>query len=46
MIVVDPHTDEVRRRQRARARITGLALAGFAVLTFFITIAKMRLYGG
>jgi hypothetical protein len=33
--------DEViRKRQRARARITGLLLAAFVVLIFFITIAK------
>jgi hypothetical protein len=42
----DPHTEEVRRRQRGRAIVMGLALAGFVVLTFFITIAKMKLYGG
>ena len=30
----------IRKRQRARARITGLLLALFVVLIFFITIAK------
>jgi hypothetical protein len=42
----DPHTEEVRRRQRGRAIVMGLGLAAFVVLTFFITIAKMKLYGG
>jgi hypothetical protein len=41
----DPHTEEVRRRQRARAKVMGLALAAFVVLVFFVTIAKMKLYG-
>ena len=31
---------EIARRQRARARIMALLLAAFAVLLFFITIAK------
>ena len=31
---------EILRRQRARARIMALLLAAFAVLLFFITIAK------
>ena len=30
----------IRKRQRARARITALLLAGFVVLMFLITIAK------
>ena len=34
--------DEIRARQRARARITGLILAALAVLFFFVTIAKIR----
>jgi hypothetical protein len=35
------HEDEViRQRQRARARVTALLLGAFAVLLFFITIAK------
>jgi len=46
MNVIDPHIEEARRRQRVRAKLTGLALAAFVVLTFFITIAKMKLYGG
>ena len=33
--------DELRRRQRSRALVMGLALAAFVVLLYFITIAKM-----
>ena len=33
--------DEVRRRQRDRARVMALLLGIFAVLLFAITIAKM-----
>jgi len=32
--------DEVVRRQRERARITAWLLGAFAILLFFITIAK------
>lgn len=32
--------EEIVRRQRERARITALLLAAFAILLFFITIAK------
>ncbi len=32
--------DEIVRRQRVRARIMALLLGAFAVLMFFITIAK------
>lgn len=35
--------DEFRRRQKARARVTGLALLALAALIFFVTIAKMQL---
>jgi hypothetical protein len=35
--------DEVRRRQRQRARLLGALLGGFVVLMFLITIAKMSL---
>ena len=35
--------DEVVRRQRERARILALLLGAFAVLIFFITIAKTRM---
>ena len=33
--------DEIRRRQRERARVMAWLLAAFVVLLFFITIAKM-----
>ena len=33
--------DEVRRRQRERAKVMALLLGAFVVLLFFITIAKM-----
>ena len=35
--------EEVVRRQRERARLLAWLLAGFAVLMFLITIAKMGL---
>jgi hypothetical protein len=41
MSPLDPHTDEVRRRQRGRAVVMGLLLGAFVVLIFFITLAKM-----
>ena len=37
----DPLTDEVRRRQRSRALVMGLALGAFVVLLYFITIARI-----
>ena len=33
--------EEVRRRQRGRALVTGLALGAFAILLFAITIARI-----
>lgn len=36
----DGELDLIRKRQRARARITALLLAAFVILMFFITIAK------
>jgi len=33
--------DEYRRRQKARNRVVGLILAGFAILFFAITIARI-----
>jgi hypothetical protein len=33
--------DEVRRRQRSRALVMGLALAAFVVLLYAITIARV-----
>ena len=41
MTLPDPVTAEVRRRQRARALVMGLALAAFAVLLYFITIVRV-----
>ena len=35
---------EYRRRQKARARLTGLLLGGLALLFFFITIAKIGIF--
>jgi hypothetical protein len=35
--------DEVRRRQRDRARVMAILLGLFAVLLFAITIAKMSI---
>lgn len=42
----DPQFDlaEYRKRQKSRARVMGIMLGAFAVLFFFITIAKMQLY--
>ena len=37
----DPVTEEVRRRQRARAVVMALGLAAFAVLLYFITIVRI-----
>ena len=37
--------DEYRRRQRARNIVLGLILAGFAVLFFAITIARIGQQG-
>ena len=33
--------DQIRARQRARARVMALLLGGLVVLLFFITIAKI-----
>lgn len=38
---VPPDPDEVRRIQRSRNNVLGLLLAGFVVLVFLISIAKM-----
>ena len=37
----DPHTNEVRRRQRSRALVMALLLAAFAILVYGITIVRM-----
>ena len=39
--MIDPDADEIRARQRARARITGLALGALVVLIFLIAIVRM-----
>ncbi len=41
--MVSPEDEIIRKRQRARARITALLLAAFVVLMFLITIAKTRM---
>lgn len=41
----EPMGDEqelIQRRQKARAIVTAVLLLAFVVLTFFITIAKIR----
>ena len=38
-----PTDEEIRRRQRARAIVMALLLAGFVVLVYAITIAKMSI---
>jgi hypothetical protein len=40
---VRPEDEIIRKRQRARARITAILLAAFVVLMFLITIAKTRM---
>jgi hypothetical protein len=39
--MTDPRDDEIRRRQKARALIMAVLLAGFVILVYAITIAKM-----
>ncbi|WP_265569381.1 hypothetical protein [Sphingomicrobium nitratireducens] len=41
--MTDPTTQEIRKRQKHRARIMALLLVAFAVLVFGITIAKLGL---
>jgi hypothetical protein len=41
----DPHTDEVRRRQRGRAVVMALLLGTFVVLLYLITIARIGSQG-
>jgi hypothetical protein len=38
--MVRAEDEVIRKRQRARARVTALLLGAFVVLLFFITIAK------
>jgi hypothetical protein len=40
-----PSDEEIRRRQKARALVMAVLLAGFVILVYAITIAKMSLYG-
>lgn len=41
--MIDPdRQDEIRARQRARARLMALLLAALAVLFFFVTIARIK----
>jgi hypothetical protein len=37
----DPHTQEVRRRQKSRALLLALLLGAFAILIYGITIVRM-----
>ncbi|MDQ8756897.1 hypothetical protein RCO27_11730 [Sphingosinicella sp. LHD-64] len=41
----DPVRDEIRRRQKSRAVVMAIALFAFVILVYFISIAKMAVYG-
>ena len=41
MTPLDPHTQEVRRRQKSRALLLALLLGAFAILIYGITIVRM-----
>ena len=41
--MVNSEDEIIRKRQRERARIMAILLAGFVVLLFFITMAKTGL---
>ena len=41
----DPHTEEVRKRQRSRAIVMGIGLGAFVILIYLISIAKMAVVG-
>jgi hypothetical protein len=41
--LVAPEDEVIRKRQRARARVTAILLGAFVILLFFITIAKTGL---
>ena len=41
----DPTLAEIRRRQRSRAIIMAVCLFAFVILVYFISIAKMAVYG-
>ena len=42
--MTEHEVEVIRRRQRARARIMAILLGAFAVLLFFITVAKIGLH--
>jgi hypothetical protein len=42
--VTDPTQEEIRRRQKARAIVMAVLLAGFVILVYAITIAKMSIH--
>jgi hypothetical protein len=46
MVQHDPVQDEIRRRQKSRAVVMAIALFAFVILVYFISIAKMAVYGG
>ena len=39
--MTEPSDEEIRKRQKARALVMALLLAGFVVLIYAVTIAKM-----
>jgi|APLow6443716910_1056828.scaffolds.fasta_scaffold4348444_2 hypothetical protein len=39
--ITPPDPDEISRIRRSRNNVLGLLLAGFVILVFFISIAKM-----
>ncbi len=41
----DPVEDEIRRRQRSRAIVTGIILAALAILFYLITIVRIGAQG-
>ena len=41
--LTEAETEEVRRRQRARARVMAVLLGAFVVLMFGISIAKLTI---
>ncbi|MEG3163906.1 hypothetical protein U1701_04800 [Sphingomonas sp. PB2P19] len=40
--MIDPDADEIRRRQRGRARVMAVLLGAFVLLTFAVSIAKIQ----
>ena len=41
--LTEAETEEVRRRQRARARVMAILLGAFVILLFGVSIAKMTI---